>query len=297
MNNRISILIITKNRAQKLSKCLESLSFQTIKPFEVIIVDNASVDQTRAICSHYQNELNIKYYYEKRIGMPYARNLSLEEAKGQIFAFIDDDCVADKKWLETIINHFIKNPKSDGVIGYSDVLHKKNFASIIEQIFYERKLVYYIGNLHLNSRVSCGDVVDFKNAAFKKSFIKKFRFKIIMPFGEDIELGYRLCSKSRELYYDPKVIVTHENSLTFSRLFKKNFKVGYSMQLLRTKYGINTNVSVNEGFVSRIKYLRKEIRLFKSNSKITDIALILLYTIVYRIGKLFGFLIYPRIVL
>ena len=112
----ISVIIITRNRDEWLKDTLLSLTKQSRKPDEVIVVDNDSKDNTKEATLSFNNRLNIKYIYETIRGRPYARSTGIKNATGDIVAFIDDDCVADENWLKYIEAPFIRD-SSIGVVG------------------------------------------------------------------------------------------------------------------------------------------------------------------------------------
>jgi len=105
----ISVAVCTYNRAERLVYALEGLRFQSlpIEQFEVLVVDNASTDNTKQICESTTEHLpNIRYMYEPVQGLSKARNTALEEARGKYIAYLDDDAIPCKTWLETIIQTF-----------------------------------------------------------------------------------------------------------------------------------------------------------------------------------------------
>ncbi len=93
MKSTVSVIIPTHNRAKFLMEALESVYSQTFKPFEIIVVDDGSTDNTRTALS--KSEFNVKYVYQKNSGPAAARNRGISEAKGEWIAFLD----ADDAWL------------------------------------------------------------------------------------------------------------------------------------------------------------------------------------------------------
>jgi len=88
----ISVIIPTYNRAQALSRCLASLLKQDFRPFEVIICDDGSTDDTRSVADSYSAELDIQYSFEENFGGPARpRNRGIALARGEILAFLDSD--------------------------------------------------------------------------------------------------------------------------------------------------------------------------------------------------------------
>ena len=106
----LSVVIATRNREHWLADTLESLTKQTRPPNEIIVVDNASEDNTREAVLRFQDRLPVTYVYEGKKGIPYARNCWVKAARGDIIAFIDDDSSADENWLKYIEIPFIRDP-------------------------------------------------------------------------------------------------------------------------------------------------------------------------------------------
>ena len=101
-NIQISVAICTYNRANRLPLALEGLINQSLptQNFEIILVDNASTDNTKQICTDYQTKLaNLHYIYEPVQGLSKARNTALNNARGQYISYLDDDAIPCKNWL------------------------------------------------------------------------------------------------------------------------------------------------------------------------------------------------------
>lgn len=106
---RISAVICTYNRANVLPAAIESLVQQNLAPsdYEILVVDNASTDATASIVQEgFRHVPHLRYLYEPRLGLSQARNTGWQAAQGQYVAYIDDDAIADRFWLCTIIQTF-----------------------------------------------------------------------------------------------------------------------------------------------------------------------------------------------
>jgi glycosyltransferase involved in cell wall biosynthesis len=92
-----TVVIPTKDRAKKLEGVLNSLINQTIalEFYEVIVVDNGSVDETKLICDFFKKEYagNFRYFYVQEPGLHVGRNLGMEKANGDIITYLDDDVI------------------------------------------------------------------------------------------------------------------------------------------------------------------------------------------------------------
>jgi glycosyltransferase involved in cell wall biosynthesis len=102
----ISIAIATFNRSGMLRRALESLGkLQSNDAYqmEIVVIDNGSTDNTREIVQSMSfPSLPVRWVFEERAGLPFARNRAVQEAKGEWVAFFDDDQLADPKWLSVL---------------------------------------------------------------------------------------------------------------------------------------------------------------------------------------------------
>jgi glycosyltransferase involved in cell wall biosynthesis len=103
----ISVILCTYNRCQSLTKALGSIALSALPEsidWEVLVVDNNSRDQTRDVvedfCRRYPGRF--RYLFESRQGKSYALNTGIREARGDVFAFMDDDVIVDSTWLQNL---------------------------------------------------------------------------------------------------------------------------------------------------------------------------------------------------
>jgi len=231
--------------------------------------------------------------FEKRIGIPFGRNKGIRHATGDICAFIDDDCIADPKWIARIQKRFSCSPNSVGIVGFSKNLTPDNIPSRVEQLFYERWLSENIPNITQKSYLLSGLVMDFKNCSLRRSFIKNYLFSRLAPYGdvgdEDVEMGGRLFKINKYIYFDPSVIVHHENSKTIFRLLYKNFWLGYSNRIL-LKAGLDVRkkpIHVRRFFW--FIHVLKEMNEYNDiTKKVQFLSLLFLYPVVSNLGRLYA---------
>ena len=106
MKGFVSVVVCTHNRAELLAEALASLVAQTLDPttYEVIVVDNASTDGTRAVVEGCSSRLpQVRYCLEERLGVSHARNRGWVEARGDYVGYLDDDARATPEWLDVAV--------------------------------------------------------------------------------------------------------------------------------------------------------------------------------------------------
>lgn len=115
----ISVAICTRNRAKLLPRAVQSILPQLTEETELIVVDNASTDETPAILSSLvQRNPAVRVILESRLGLGFARNTAIDQAPGEWVLFLDDDDTAEPGWLAAY-QSFLASPPSPniGVVG------------------------------------------------------------------------------------------------------------------------------------------------------------------------------------
>ena len=117
----VSVIICTYNRCDLLQKSLASVFAQDSGGvrFELIVVDNNSTDETRRVCQSFlaRRRLPMRYLFEPRQGVSYARNRAIACAKAPILAFSDDDVCVTASWVANIMRAFAEHPSAAGIGG------------------------------------------------------------------------------------------------------------------------------------------------------------------------------------
>ena len=102
----ISVVVATRERPKSLAACLDSLARMDYPDYEIVVVDNDPVTSVTASLVRGRAEENLRYACEPRRGLAAAHNRGLEQARGAIVAFTDDDVILDGKWLIEIARGF-----------------------------------------------------------------------------------------------------------------------------------------------------------------------------------------------
>ena len=106
---KISVIIPTYNRAHYINEAIDSALAQTYQNVEIVVVDDGSTDETRAVLKGYEDK--IRYFYQDHQGISAARNFGIEKSSGQYLAFLDDDDIWFPEMLEVQVAYLEAHPE------------------------------------------------------------------------------------------------------------------------------------------------------------------------------------------
>jgi glycosyltransferase involved in cell wall biosynthesis len=186
---KVSIIVPLFNEEKNLDALCDALRKQTYCDFEVILIDNGSVDNTFELAKKWINLPRFKIYRCDEAGSYAARNLGIINSSGEFILFTDGDCVPDKKWAEKMVQKF--NVGYDVVAGYTQNYEVKrnpiyNYmvqefatAQLSESVVNGRSCIFptcnvgYRRNVFIENgyfpNISGGDVI-FSSQAYKEQF-------------------------------------------------------------------------------------------------------------------------------
>lgn len=230
MGIKVSIVVPVLNGEKTLPLCLDSLCALDYpkEKLEILVVDNNSTDNTKSIIEQYP----VRYLFEAKRNAGAARNRGIQEAQGEFAAFLDADCVADKRWLRNIIKGFTK----DYIAGCGGRLLCYQPRTKIERFKQIRSAFLREGGYFSIDFLL--PAIPTGNAIYRrKTLIEAGIFDdSYTARNEDIDLAWRVCLKGYQLRYIPDAIVYHKCRNTFFGMLKQNFLAGYSNILLYEKY-------------------------------------------------------------
>lgn len=240
----ISVAVCTYNRSDVLPKCLESLADQSANNelFEVIIIDNNSTDDTKEIATNFCNKYNhFRYVFEKKQGLSHARNRAIIEANGEYLAYIDDDAIADKEWLEKI-GSVIQNNKDIAAFG-GQIYPWYNKEK--PKWFKDEFATYSWGEQHFQlTEQNCPFGLSGSNMIFNKDALTKYgSFSVEygmngdkIAFGEESCLFNKMLKNNENIQYFPEIFVYHlvsDKSYSLKEAFKRSIQNGKAIAHIR----------------------------------------------------------------
>lgn len=107
---RFSVIVPVYNRIEEVNDLLQSLSTQSCKDFEIVIVEDGSSKPCEDTVKRYAEKIDVKYFFKENEGRSIARNYGLERASGDYFIFFDSDCVIPSDYFKILSSSLDNNP-------------------------------------------------------------------------------------------------------------------------------------------------------------------------------------------
>jgi len=289
----VSIIIINYNGGTMVQKCLESIKKTKTIQYEIILIDNASTDNSFIECKKNFSDI-VFLKNEKNIGLG-ARNLGLEIAKGNFIVFLDFDTIVDPCWLEIFLNSFkthgdgLYQPKLLETNRHDIINSAGNMLNIFGLAYSRGKGEKDIGQYDKFSKISYTSgacTFTSKKIADKIGKIDD----IFFAYHDDVDYGWRAAMMNIPSYYEPKLIIYHFGSKTLSWSPKKFFLLernrwiclqslySNSSQLKLLPYILILEIGISLFFISKGIFFQKIKALFslmKLNKQIKQRRLIL----------------------
>ena len=243
MSNNISLYIAAYNAERTIEKSIKSILQQTLKPKEIIVINDCSTDKTLSLLKKF-NQIKI-INNKKNYGLAKSRNIALKYSKYDLLASIDSDVICKKNWLEKLFNTMIK--KKVDLIG----------GKLIEKYVKEPAnhwRSYYLKQNWGDKQINNPQFVFGANFLLNKKKIKNLNIKYNETFrtnGEDVNFSKILKSKNCNLYYEPRAICYHyqfDDVISLSRRYWRYSYYGAGLKKLT--------------LIRLIKLILRQIKLF-----------------------------------
>ncbi len=228
-----SVIVPVYNRPQEMAELLESLSGQSLKNFELIVVEDGSKDSSETIVNQYTSLFPIQYFYKENSGPGDSRNFGMTKAKGKYFVFFDSDCVLPLNYFKKLYNSLSINPLD--VYGGPDNAHE-SFTDVQKAINYAMTSVFTTGGI----RGKKNTLDTYQPRSFNMGFTQEVYGKIggfsdIHP-GEDPDLSYRIIKAGFTSGLIEEAQVFHKRRIDFGKFYKQVYKFGVVRNVLMKWY-------------------------------------------------------------
>src|SRR3990167_5546788 len=212
-NPLVSVIVPSYNCSQFLPKCLDAVKSSDYANYEIIVVDDASTDESPIIAQ--QSGAHV-IHMDKQSGPGAARNIGTQHAKGDIYLFVDSDVVIKPDSISCVVSNFLNNPEVGALFGsYDDQPAAINFFSQYKNLFHH--FIHQTSHDEANTFwAGCG-------AIRKEVFHKVGGFDTInytRPSIEDIELGLRISKQGYKILIVKELQVKHLKKWGFWSLLR-----------------------------------------------------------------------------
>ncbi len=212
-----SIIVPVYNRPGEVKELLDSLSAQTVKPFELLIIEDGSKERCDHLLDHYRSFFTVRYFYKDNSGRSDTRNYGMERAEGDYLLFFDSDVILPPAYFEKL-EEAMKNGYCD-CFGGPDAADS-SFSDMQKAVSHAMTSFWTTGGIRGGKAVMEKFCPRTFNMGFSKEVYRKVGdFKDMM--GEDIDLSIRIRNAGFNIRLIREVYVYHKRRIDMKRFFKQ----------------------------------------------------------------------------
>lgn len=219
---RYSFIVPVFNRPDEVGELLESLCSQTVKDFEVIIVEDGSQKTCKDVCDKYAGILDLHYYYKENSGPGQSRNYGAERAKGEWLIVLDSDVVLPTDYL-THVDDSLRPELS--AWGGPDAAHD-SFTDTQKAISYSMTSFFTTGGIRGGKKKLDKFFPRSFNMGIRRDVYLQLGGFSKMRFGEDIDFSYRIVEAGYQTALLPDAWVWHKRRTDFRKFFRQVYNSG-----------------------------------------------------------------------
>ena len=218
---KYSFIVPVYNRPDEVDELLESLCSQTVKDFEVIIVEDGSKNPCKDVCDKYADILDLHYYYKDNSGPGQSRNYGVERASGEYVIILDSDVVVPKGYLEATE----KEIEDLVAWGGPDAAHP-SFTPVQKAISYSMTSFFTTGGIRGGKAKLDKFYPRSFNMGIRRDVYQQLGGFSKMRFGEDIDFSYRIVEAGYQPRLFPDAWVWHKRRTDFRKFFRQVYNSG-----------------------------------------------------------------------
>ncbi len=212
-----SIIIPVYNRPNEVKELLESLTRQTAKNFEVLIIEDGSTVKCDAVVDQYSEELDVRYFFKPNSGRSLTRNYGMERAKGDYLVFFDSDCIIPEHYFATLSDE-LAHAYVD-CFGGPDKAHA-SFSVFQKAVSHSMTSFITTGGIRGGKKILGNYTPRTFNMGFSMEAYRTVGgFKDM--FGEDIDLSLRIRDAGFSIRLLPEVYVYHKRRVSLKSFYRQ----------------------------------------------------------------------------
>ena len=223
---KYSIIVPVFNRPDEVDELLESLCSQTLKDFEVVIVEDGSQKPCKDVCDKYAGILDLHYYNKENSGPGQSRNYGVERAQGEYVIILDSDVVLPNGYLAAVNSQLsIVNSQFSIAFGGPDASHP-SFTPVQKAISYSMTSFFTTGGIRGGKAKLDKFYPRSFNMGIRRDVYQKLGGFSKMRFGEDIDFSYRIVEAGYQPRLFPDAWVWHKRRTDFRKFFRQVYNSG-----------------------------------------------------------------------
>lgn len=230
---RYSVIVPVYNRPDEVDELLQSLTQQTFKNFEVVIVEDGSKIPCEHVVKKYQSLLDIHYYSKPNSGPGQTRNYAAERSNGDYLLILDSDCILPPGYLQAVENELQARPAE--AFGGPDRAHD-SFTPVQKAINYAMTSFFTTGGIRGGKKKMDKFYPRSFNMGVRADVYQKLGGFSKMRFGEDIDFSIRIFKAGCRCRLFPEAWVWHKRRTDFRKFFKQVHNSGIARINLYKKY-------------------------------------------------------------
>ena len=220
---KYSIIVPVYNRPDEVDELLESLSNQTLKDFEVIIVEDGSTRNCKDVCDKYADILVLHYYAKENSGPGQSRNYGAERASGDYLLILDSDVVLHEGYIQAVEDSLKETPAE--AFGGPDAAHP-SFTPVQKAISYSMTSFFTTGGIRGGKTKLDKFYPRSFNMGIRRDVYLQLGGFSKMRFGEDIDFSYRIVEAGYKPRLFPEAWVWHKRRTDFRKFFRQVYNSG-----------------------------------------------------------------------
>ena len=216
---KYSIIVPVYNRPDEVDELLQSLCEQSLKDFEVVIVEDGSQKDCKEVVGRYTDRLDVKYFMKPNSGPGQSRNYGAERAQGDYLLVLDSDVVLPTGYLQAVDDELRRQPAD--AFGGPDAAHP-SFTDVQKAISYSMTSFFTTGGIRGGKKKLDKFYPRSFNMGIRRDVYLQLGGFSKMRFGEDIDFSYRIV----EAGYQPRLFPRHKRRTDFRKFFRQVYNSG-----------------------------------------------------------------------
>lgn len=230
---RYSVIIPVYNRPDEVDELLQSLVSQSLKDFEVIVVEDGSSVPCEDVVNKYRDKLDVHYYSKPNSGPGQTRNYGAECSKGEFLLILDSDCILPEGYLQAIEDE-LHREEADA-FGGPDRAHD-SFTRVQKAINYAMTSFFTTGGIRGGKKKMDKFYPRSFNMGVRAEAYRALGGFSNMRFGEDIDFSIRIFKAGYRCRLFPEAWVWHKRRTDLKKFFKQVHNSGIARINLYKKY-------------------------------------------------------------